>query len=103
MSILSIKEIVEKINPIIQEYQIPEVWLFGSYARNEASENSDVDLIVNSSEIDDYSLLFDLEAKIENVLQCSVDIIEEETLYNNRTLQRQQFNANVRKEMFKLI
>ncbi|WP_429247458.1 nucleotidyltransferase family protein [Lactococcus lactis subsp. lactis] len=103
MSVLSMKEIVEKIRPIIKEYQIPEVWIFGSYARNEASENSDIDLVVNSSDIDDYTFLFDLEEKIEKVLNRSVDIIEEETLYNNRTPQRERFNTSVRNEMFKLI
>ncbi|MCA2390549.1 nucleotidyltransferase domain-containing protein [Lactococcus lactis subsp. lactis] len=103
MSVLSMKEIVEKIRPIIKEYQIPEVWIFGSYARNEASENSDIDLVVNSSDIDDYAFLFDLEEKIEKVLNRSVDIIEEETLYNKRTPQRERFNTSVRNEMFKLI
>lgn len=101
--VLSIKEIIAGISPIIKKYRISKVWLFGSYARNEASEVSDIDLVVDSSEIEDYSLLFDLETEIEEVVNCSVDIIEEETLYNNRTIQRERFNTSVRKEMLKLI
>ena len=47
-SILSLKEIKERIKPVIEKYQIEEVYLFGSYARGEANRNSDIDIYCSS-------------------------------------------------------
>jgi predicted nucleotidyltransferase len=41
----TIEQIKEKIKPIAEKYSIPAVYLFGSYARGEATANSDVDLL----------------------------------------------------------
>lgn len=41
-------EICRKITPIAKKYELQAVYLFGSYARNEASENSDVDVLVDT-------------------------------------------------------
>lgn len=41
---LSVEEIREKILPVCQKYAINEAYLFGSYARGDATEDSDVDL-----------------------------------------------------------
>ena len=42
------KEIKERIKPVIEKYQIEEVYLLGSYARGEANRNSDVDIYCSS-------------------------------------------------------
>lgn len=44
--IYTIEEIREKVKPIAEKYGIEKVWLFGSYARGEATEDSDVDLLI---------------------------------------------------------
>ena len=46
---LSIDTIKERIAPICKKYPIRKAYLFGSYARGEATENSDVDLLVDSN------------------------------------------------------
>ena len=45
---MTIDEIKNIITPLVSPYPIKRVILFGSYARGEASENSDVDLIIDS-------------------------------------------------------
>ena len=45
--IYTIEEIKEKVKPIAEKYGIETIWLFGSYARGEATEDSDVDLLVD--------------------------------------------------------
>ena len=45
---LSIEEIKSYIIPVVEKYPIEKVILFGSYARGDAKETSDVDLIVES-------------------------------------------------------
>jgi len=45
--ILSIDRIKERIEPVAKKYGLQSVWVFGSYARNEATENSDVDFLID--------------------------------------------------------
>ena len=50
-SILTLKQIKERIKPIIEKYNIKEVYLFGSYARGEANRNSDVDIYCSHGDV----------------------------------------------------
>lgn len=45
--IYSIDELKKRIAPVAEKYQLSAVYLFGSYARNEASESSDVDVLID--------------------------------------------------------
>ena len=42
--VYSIEELKQKIIPLAVKYNLPAVYPFGSYARNEATENSDVEI-----------------------------------------------------------
>ena len=44
MCVYNIKEITDKVKIIAENYPINKISLFGSYARGEAVEESDVDL-----------------------------------------------------------
>ena len=57
------------------KYNVEQIGLFGSYARDEATENSDIDIFVKMK-----PSLFDMVAikeQIENDLNRKVDIIRE--------------------------
>ena len=41
--ILTMDEIRERVRPICEAYKVKKLFLFGSYARGEATEESDVD------------------------------------------------------------
>ena len=45
--IYTVDEITAAVKPIAEKYGIDKVWLFGSYARGEATEKSDVDLLIS--------------------------------------------------------
>ena len=45
--ILTVEQIKERIAPVVQKHGLSEVYLFGSYARGDAKETSDIDLLVN--------------------------------------------------------
>ena len=49
--IYTIEEIKEKTIPIAKKYGIDSMSLFGSYARGEATENSDVDFYIDKGDI----------------------------------------------------
>jgi predicted nucleotidyltransferase len=43
----TIEAIKSKIAPVAKKYNIPAVYLFGSYARGDASVDSDIDIIID--------------------------------------------------------
>lgn len=47
---LTVEEIKERVRPICEHYKIKRMWLFGSYARGDADEHSDVDLCIEGGE-----------------------------------------------------
>ena len=47
--IYTIDEISSRIRPVAEKYHLKAVYLFGSYARGEARDDSDVDLLVDLS------------------------------------------------------
>lgn len=47
--VYTIDEIKLRITPVAEKYGIPAVYLFGSYARGTATEDSDVDLLVDTA------------------------------------------------------
>ena len=49
--IYSIEEIQTKIKPIAEAYGVERVFLFGSYARGEATSSSDIDFRVDKGQV----------------------------------------------------
>ena len=89
MSIYTINEIADKVHPIAEAYDIDKIYLFGSYARSEATEESDIDLYVEFSKplgLRYCSFVWD----IEECLGKCIDIITKDGLYNPATLQNSQ-------------
>jgi len=73
--ILTIDEIRAKIRPICDQYKIEKVWLFGSYARGEAREDSDVDLHVKAAEEMRFLELGGFYADLKEALGKEIDLI----------------------------
>ena len=73
--ILSIDEIREKIRPICERYRVKKLWLFGSYARGEAREDSDVDLHIKAPKGIGLFGLGGLYADLEEALGKEIDLI----------------------------
>lgn len=48
--VYTIEQLKEQITPIAEKYQLRAVWIFGSYARGEATENSDIDILVDKTD-----------------------------------------------------
>jgi len=47
--VYTIEQLRERIAPVAQKYGLPAVYLFGSYAKGEATETSDVDILVDKT------------------------------------------------------
>ena len=73
--IYTIDEIKTLVTPIAQKHNVKNVYLFGSYARGEANEDSDVDLVINFSEPISLFTLADIIDELENAFGKKVDVI----------------------------
>jgi len=72
----SLEEIKENIKPLVTKYGITRAGIFGSYARGDTNENSDIDLIFDFAK--DFGLieLSGLKISLEEKLGKKVDIVE---------------------------
>lgn len=73
---LSVNDIRNSINEILEKYPIKKLSLFGSYANGKANEDSDIDLLVEfmSPNISLFTL-YNIKDELENRLHKSVDLV----------------------------
>ena len=72
--ILTIEDIKKRVLPIVTKYGVDNFVLFGSYARGQASEDSDLDFVMVDGELKGLqyvSLVLDLEDEFN----CYVDVV----------------------------
>lgn len=73
--IYNIEDIKKIVKPIFDEYKVSRVLLFGSYARNEASLISDIDLCIMDPRIKSLKL-FSLKGDLQKALSKDIDIFQ---------------------------
>ena len=71
----TVSEIKEKTTPIAQEFGIKRMYLFGSYARGEANDNSDVDIYIDKGKLKSLIRYFMFVEELEKELGCHVDVV----------------------------
>ncbi len=100
----TIEELKTIIAPVARKYGLRTVYLFGSYARNEATEDSDVDILVDRSGskirgIEMGGLYNDLQKSIGK----EIDLVTTQTLEQPSTRQRTpQFVEQLNSEKVKI-
>ena len=103
--VYTLDELKKKITPVAQKYQLRAVYLFGSYARNEATDTSDVDILIdrNGSIIHGMFDMGGLYNDLRESVGKEIDLVITQTLEQQSTQQRTPwFVDNLRKEMVKL-
>ena len=97
--IYTIDEIREKVKPIAEKYGIEKVWLFGSYARGEATEDSDVDLMISYQNLIGKFALGGVFVDFKEILAKDVDVVSAEALTASyATVLSKKLLKNVEKE-----
>ena len=87
---LSIPIIKERITPICEKYPIRKAYLFGSYARGDATEKSDVDIRIEG-DIKSFFTLCGIYSDFEDALGMELDLLS--VLPNS-----EEFRANLKKD-----
>lgn len=74
--IYTIDEIKAVVKPIAEKYDLEKVYLFGSYARGEANEESDIDILIKGKASFRPGNVFAIGEEVRVLLKKAVDIFE---------------------------
>ena len=89
--VLTLDEIREKVRPICEAYKVKRLFLFGSYARGEANEQSDIDFRVDLGQKLKGLAVAGFYADMEEALGQKIDIMTTRQL-------PEEFLRNIRQE-----
>ena len=78
--VYTLEEIKQIAQPIAQRYRIAALYLFGSYARNEATPQSDIDFRVDRGDLVDLLELGGLFCDLKDAFQKRVDVVTTQML-----------------------
>ena len=71
---LALKANLERVREIIRRFDVSNPRVFGSVARGQDDENSDLDLLVDPGEDITYYDIALMQSELEKVLGCKVDV-----------------------------
>jgi predicted nucleotidyltransferase len=71
------EEIKKKIISILVKYGVKKILIFGSYARNEATPNSDLDLIIEFPEGTSLIDHIGIEFELSEALNMKIDLLSQ--------------------------
>ena len=84
------EQIKKIVSPIAVKYGVKRMYLFGSYARGDSSESSDIDLRVDKGRVKGLQMAF-LHDELEEALHRPVDLLSTAAL-------DESFLASIQKE-----
>lgn len=74
--ILTFGDIRRIVKPLAEKYHISEVYLFGSYARNEATSASDIDFLVFGGKNFKLTSVFAFAEELRLLINKKIDVFE---------------------------
>ena len=84
--VLTLEEIRSELQEICKDSSVRRIWIFGSYARNEADSASDLDLLV------DLEKALDIE-RFDSIRDVKIDLMPLES-FNRKIHSDLRFNKN---------
>ena len=88
--IYTMDELRERITPVAKKYHLKAAYIFGSYARGEAKENSDVDILVDrtGSNIQGMFGIGGLYNDLSESIGKKIDLVTTQSLEQRSTKER---------------
>jgi uncharacterized protein len=72
---------LQLLKPVLKKrFKVDTIEIFGSYARGEQSEDSDLDILVTYSEMVSFFTMNDLKTYLQRKLHAKVDIVSKKFL-----------------------
>lgn len=79
--IYSIDEIKHLVAPVAKEFELNEIYLFGSYSRDTANKDSDIDLYIPILPSKIGIRYFGMLETLKDTFQKDIDIITDDTIF----------------------
>lgn len=76
---------------LVQQFAVSDIAIFGSTARDEASDTSDIDILVRFDGPTTTEGFFGLQFYLEDLFDCRIDLVTDQAL-------RKEFRAHVEQE-----
>lgn len=76
---------IDKIKALWRKHKVAKLFVFGSILTDRFKKNSDIDFLVDFSEIDLYDYAdnyFDLKTSLERLLKRQIDLLEDKAINN---------------------
>ena len=70
-----LKTLSKELPKLKDQFNVKKIGLFGSYARNEQQEKSDIDLLIDFEPAIDYFKLIELEDHLSKNLGAKVEVV----------------------------
>ena len=96
--VLPFDSIKLRVLPVAKRYALNSISLFGSYARDEARPESDVDLLIDGGNYIGLFGFMDIKEQFEKALGKKVDLISRAALDENKSDSGLLFKQNVNKD-----
>ena len=101
--VYTIDELKKRIAPVAQKYKLKAVYLFGSYARGTATEDSDVDLLVDREGSLVHGIMIGgLYEDFCSAINKQIDLVTLESLEHHVKGWHYEFSQNVMRESVKV-
>lgn len=88
--VYTIEQLKERITPVADKYKLPAVYIFGSYARGEAVDSSDVDILVDKTgtELRGLFSMGGLFNDLTDAVGKPIDLLTTDVLEHGYTIER---------------
>ena len=100
--IFTIEEITKRTIPIAIKHGVNRLCLFGSYARNEASDDSDLDFIMDDGDVTSLIKYMSFVQDLEDEFKCHVDLVSA-CSYNKNFLNKIYHDTIINNNNFRII
>ncbi len=78
---MTVEEVKAKILPVLDKHDVKRASIFGSIARDDSDENSDIDILVELGGEKSLLDLAGLKIELEEILGKGVDVLTYESLH----------------------
>ena len=86
------------ILPVVKKNDIKAVYLFGSYARGEATPESDIDLLIDGGNIHTIAEYFSVVSQFEKALGKKIDVVMAEAAYQDNSRAGKRFMEHFQRD-----
>ncbi len=92
----TVEQIKEKITPALKRYGVKKAYLFGSYAKGEQTNKSDIDIMIDSGgQLKGLNFVGLLDSLI-TILETDIDLFDSAHIETDSDLYKQVINSGIK-------